>query len=110
MAEIAPIMRFFGDGEHSFMLGPDEIGELERVTGAGIGLLSQRVVGRAFSHSDVLHLLRLALIGGGSTPETAHRLVEAYAARRPLNEYLAVAVETLGVLWDGVPEIEGTDE
>ena len=100
MRDVAPIVRFFGDAEHRFLLRPAEIVELERVTGTGIGALFARVSAQQFYHADVLHTLRLALIGGGSTPEAAAQLVRTYAERRPFPEYVGIVVDTLAALWE----------
>lgn len=99
MPDVAPIVRFFGNAEHRFLLTPAEIVELERVTGTGIGALFARVSAQQFYHADVLHTLRLALIGGGSTPEAAATLVKVYAERRPFAEFAHIVVDTLAALW-----------
>lgn len=97
-----PVHRqFFGDAERNFVLPPELIGELERKTGAGIGGLCRRLFAGDFRHADILETLRLALIGGGEDPKTAHALIEAYAAHRPLSEILPVAVAVLEALWFG---------
>lgn len=100
MPDVVPIVRFLGDREHRFLLTPAEIVELERVAGCGIGALFRRVLAREFYHADVLHTLRLALIGGGSTPEAAAQLVRTYAERRPFPEYVGIVVDTLAALWE----------
>jgi Phage tail tube protein, GTA-gp10 len=99
----APTLKtFFGDAERDFTLTPTLIVELERVTGAGIGALAKRLFAGQFKHADMLETIRLALIGGGETPQVAASLVLVYAAERPINEVLPVAVAILETAFFGV--------
>lgn len=95
---------FFGDGEHRFALTDDMILELERLTGAGIGALYLRAIAMQFSLSDVTEIIRLGLIGGGATPEEAHRLTHTYARRRPIAETFPLALDILDARWNGKTE------
>lgn len=94
---------FFGDADHAFDLAkPEIVRELEAKTGTGIGALCNRVIHtREFAHADLEHTLRLGLIGGGMSPETAARLVANYLPLQPLAETMIVAVGVLGALWLG---------
>ena len=92
---------FFGDAEHDFALTGDQIVELERVTGAGIGTLCQRVFAGAFNHQDIVGTIRLALIGGGTEPQEAAALVKAYVAMTPIAASMALAVDILSVVYFG---------
>lgn len=92
---------FFGDGERTFKLTPELIVELERKTDTGIGALSRRVFRGDFKHSDLTEIIRLALIGGGTSPRDADALVAAYAVRRPINEVFPLAVSVLEAAWFG---------
>src|SRR5690606_22117530 len=83
---------FFGDGERAFSLPPALILELERKTGTGIGGLCRRLFAADFHHADILETIRLALIGGGESPEAAAGLVATYGAARPLSEIYPLAV------------------
>ncbi|MER9203029.1 gene transfer agent family protein [Mesorhizobium sp. M0933] len=94
---------FFGDGERSFALTPDLIIELERKTGAGIGSLCLRFPEGNFRHAELVEIIRLALIGGGTTPNEAAALAESYAAKRPLSESFPIAVAVLQAVWNGAP-------
>lgn len=94
---------FFGDGEHDFALPFPLIQELERTTGAGIGVLYQRIRAMTFRVTDITETIRLGLIGGGITPKAAHDLTQTYAAQRPLAETLPVALAILDVVWFGTP-------
>src|SRR5665213_1223870 len=92
---------FFGDGEHDFRITPELVIELERKTGAGIGGLCRRLFAGDFRHADVIETIRLALIGGGTSPKDADSLVAAYAVVRPLAETYPLAVTILETLWFG---------
>ena len=95
---------FFGDGEHRFALTDDMILELERLTSVGIGALYLRAVAMQFSLSDIVETIRLGLIGGGATPEAAHRLTHTYARRRPIAETFPLALDILDARWNGKAE------
>ncbi len=92
---------FFGDAERTFRITPDLIAELERKTGAGIGHLCRRLFAGDFNHADIVETIRLALIGGGETPQRAATLTATYAAARPLSEIYPLAVSILELLWFG---------
>lgn len=92
---------FFGDAERTFALSPELMIELERKTGTGIGGLCRRVFDGQFSLSDISETIRLALVGGGTTPADALSLVEAYALKRPLLETFPLAVAILETVWFG---------
>lgn len=95
---------FLGDGDHNFALLPAQVAELERATGIGIGVLFQRVVARAFHMRDIVDVIRLGLVGGGTAPNKAHDLVADYVTSRPLAETVPLAVAILEHLWFGVVE------
>ncbi|MGB6119580.1 MAG: gene transfer agent family protein [Mesorhizobium sp.] len=97
------VTAFLGDGEHAFALPYPLIEELQRTTGASIGVLFTRVRTLAFAIGDIAETIRLGLIGGGLTPEAAFQLVETYVKPRPLAETLPVAMSILEVVWFGTP-------
>jgi Phage tail tube protein, GTA-gp10 len=92
---------FFGDGEHSFALTDDMITELERIADLGIGALYLRCVNMQFTLSDLVEVIRLGLIGGGSTPEQAARLTDTYGRNRPIDELYPLALDILDARWGG---------
>lgn len=105
-----PIKSFIGDAERDFALTPAMIRELERITGAGIGRLMQRIVAREFHFSDLTETIRLALIGGGTAPSEAQALVNTYVADRPLSEVYPLALAIMERLFFGdEPQKEETD-
>lgn len=101
MADLPAFRTFFGDAERDFRLTPELVTELERLTGAGIGGLSRRVFAGDFRYAELLAVIRLGLIGGGTAPEDAAALIAAYATPRPIMELFPVAVGTLEILMFG---------
>ncbi|CAJ0861897.1 hypothetical protein AMST5_01439 [freshwater sediment metagenome] len=95
---------FFGDAERDFRLTPKLIGELERLTDAGIGALCKRLFAGDFSHKDICETVRLGLIGGGEDPQSAANLVAVYASDAPLARVYPTAVSILEAAWFGVDE------
>lgn len=94
---------FFGDGDKSFALPPHLIVELERKTNTGIGTLCLRIPEGHFRHAELIEVIRLSLIGGGTAPQDAAALVETYAVNRPLAEPFALASAILAALYLGTP-------
>lgn len=90
---------FFGDGEHAFALTDDMIAELERITDLGIGAIYLRAVNMQFALIDLVEIIRLALIGGGASPEKAMRLTDAYGRNRPIAELYPLAMDILDARW-----------
>lgn len=92
---------FFGDGERSFILTDPMITELERLTGTGIGGLFLRLTRSDFRLVDLVEIIRLGLIGAGTAPEDAARLVKTYARHRPIGVILPLALDVLDARWNG---------
>ena len=100
---------FFGDRERPFTLTDDMVTELEASTGTGIGTLFQRLTAHAFKLADLAEVIRLGLIGGGTDPEEAARLVNSYARNRPVAEVLPLATAILAARWLGADEVQADD-
>lgn len=92
---------FFGDGDRTFRLTPPLILELERVTNAGIGGLSRRFFSGDFKHQELVEVVRLGLIGGGESPQSAASLVTTYAMPLPVMELYALALPVVEVCMFG---------
>jgi hypothetical protein len=92
---------FFGDGEKTFALTTTMIQELERKTGHGIGLIFWRIQQHHFSLQDIAEVIRLGLIGGGTTPIEADALVKTYVDNRPLIESMEVALDVISARFIG---------
>lgn len=93
---------FFGDGLKVFAFpNLDLIRELEAKTGHGLGALHNRFQFGHFSLSDIEQVIRLGLIGGGTTPADAARLVSTYLVGRPWRENMDLADKVISVLFFG---------
>ena len=101
MPDLPTHKAFFGDGERKFCLTPPLILELERVTGTGIGGLSRRFFGGEFKHQELLEVVRLGLIGGGESPQTAASLVATYATPLPVMELYGLALPIIETVMFG---------
>lgn len=101
---------FFGDGEHVFALTDDMITELERLSDLGIGALYLRAVNMQFKLADLVEVIRLGLIGGGTTPERAAQLTGTYARNRPIDELYPLAFDILDARWGGAEDQEPESE
>lgn len=95
---------YFGDGEKTFALTPEMIQELERKTGVGIAALYARFMRQDFHFTDIIEIIRIGLIGGGTSPAEAQTLVDTYAKPRPLMEVFPLAFDILDARWSGKPE------
>ncbi len=106
-----PLVMFFGDDDHAFALTVPLVVELEALTGSGIGAVMQRVTSLEFRTADLVETIRLGLIGGGMSPETAKRFVETYVVGRPIfREIHPVAAAILNHLWSGPASVEPETE
>lgn len=95
---------YFGDGEYTFALTPPMIRELEQKTGTGFGALYRKFAGNTFAYGDIIETIRLGLIGGGTAPIDAQRLVDTYAHNRPILETLPLAFDILDARYVGKVE------
>jgi len=95
---------YFGDGEYTFALTPSMIRELEQKTGTGFGALYRRFASNQFAYGDIIETIRLGLIGGGTAPIDAQRLVDTYAHNRPIIETLPLAFDVLDARYVGKVE------
>lgn len=89
--------------------------ELEEKCGAGVSEILVRLRSEKWFYRDMREVVRLSLIGGGTPPNDAAKLVERYVDDRPWRESLPVAVAVLfagmvGVVGDplGKPPAEVT--
>lgn len=104
MSEAPSFRMFFADGTRTFRLTPDLIRELEITTGRGIAGLCRSVFRGDFRHVEIVEPIRLALIGGGESPERAAQLTHTYAANRPIEEVLPLAIAVLETVFFGAPK------
>lgn len=102
-----PHRAFFGDAEYTIRLTGKLTVELDKLTG-GFGALCTRVFNKQFTLADLHHTVRLALIGGGLSPERAAALIALYAIDRPIIEIYPLAVAILDRAWFGQPKHEAS--
>lgn len=100
---------FFGDREREFLLSDPMIAELEHQIGTGIGTLFARLARSDFRLNDLTEIIRLGLIGAGTDPQEAFRLVETYARNRPVAEILPLALDVITARWMGTDEAQNDD-
>ncbi|MHA7882576.1 gene transfer agent family protein [Nitratireductor rhodophyticola] len=100
---------FFGDGEKTFALPAEQILELQRKTGMGIGAIYSRMMTGQFDFTDIMETIRLGLIGGGTSPQEAQALVDAYAKPTPIIEAFQLAADILETRWNGTHEAPAPD-
>jgi hypothetical protein len=94
---------YFGDGEKNFALTTEMILELERKTGVGIGTVYSKLASAQFHYGDLMEVIRLGLIGGGTAPAEAQTLVDTYAKPQPIDETFPLALDILDARWSGKP-------
>lgn len=82
----------FGDGDHTFRLAIGQWLELQDKTGAGPLQLYTRLLDRSWRIEDLRETVRLGLVGGGTAPGEALKLVARYVDDRPLLEAVPVAL------------------
>ena len=101
---------FFGDGEYTFALTDSMIAELERLAELGIGAFYLRAVNMQFKLADLIEVIRLGLIGGGTAPERAAQLVDTYARNQAIDDLYPLALNILDARWGGAVEAEPQSE
>lgn len=95
---------YFGDSIRAFTLTDTITEELQNKTGIGIGALFLRMSSSQFRVADIVEVIRLGLIGAGTAPVEAQRLVDAYAKDRPFDETFPLALDILDARWNGKAE------
>ena len=95
------IDRPFAGRTRRFQLRIGEIGELERLCGAGIGEIGLRLVQHRFYARDVWEAIRLGLEGGGASESLATGLVQRYQAQ-PIAEHIGLATAIIDAALSGV--------
>lgn len=95
---------FFGDGEKTFALTTEMILELERTTGSGIMALHARFRAMAAHFFDLTEVIRTGLIGGGMSPDAAHKLISIYSRSMLITDLYLLAFDVLDARYSGTPE------
>lgn len=86
----------WGDGTYLFRLSVSNLLELEEKCSAPFTVIFQRLAGGAYSISDLRETIRLGLIGGGTDPARAMKLIKSYVDDAPKGSNLPVARAILG--------------
>lgn len=94
----------WADGDYTFRLGNAELMLLQDATDCGPYFLLDKLGGKHWRVQEISHIIRLGLIGGGTEPAVALKLVRSYVeARPPLeNVQFAYAILAAGVM--GAPD------
>lgn len=94
-----------GDGtRRRFFLGADELRQIKKETGRGFFTLYISFDKDA-EPDEVAAVLRLALIGGGESPQEALKVVSYYCTPpRPMKAAYVLAYECLHAAWAGTDE------
>lgn len=100
-ALLTTVRRDFAGRERNFRLRIGEIGELERLCGAGIGAIAMRLAGHQFYAADIWETIRLGLEGGGASEIEASALTRRYRDE-PITTYLSLAVDIVMAAVSGV--------
>lgn len=93
----------FGDAERTFTLTDDAIAELEQIAGTGIAAIYLSMTTLSFKAPILPEIIRLGLIGAGTSPDTAKALTDAHARNAPLDALFPLALDILDARWTGKP-------
>lgn len=96
----------FAGKSRRFQLRIGEIGELERLCGAGIGEIMLRLAGHRFYAGDVWETIRLGLEGGGEREALATALVGRYQGG-PIADYIELAMKIIEAAVSGTGPAKG---
>ncbi|MGO4838313.1 gene transfer agent family protein, partial [Rhizobiaceae sp. 2RAB30] len=98
------VVRPFADGDYRFQLTYPAVIDWERENNRSLFATARAAAGGVWNARDVRELLRLALIGGGTEPAKALKLVRDYIEERPLTESIDVYIEALNAFLFGVTD------
>lgn len=105
------IYRDLGDGtKRRLFLSYDELVQIKREVGRGFYSLFLKFSVDA-EPNEVKTIIRLALIGGGTSPKEALELVDYYCVPpRPLKDVYIIAYECLSSAWNGSDKDTGNKQ
>jgi len=87
------ITKEFADGVYSFRLAYGQWLELQEALNCGPLELYVNLLQRKWRVQHLREIVRIGLIGGGTTPPDALRLVKRYVEERPIIESVQLALE-----------------
>lgn len=92
----AKINQPFADGHYDFQFGWPEALEWEEKFARSLFVAFNNMHRNGvYLLADVKEIIRLALVGGGTAPVAALRLVERYVEKRPLSENMSLTLMIL---------------
>ncbi|KAA3504571.1 gene transfer agent family protein [Rhizobium rhizogenes] len=92
----------FADGTYKFALTWDLASEWEKTTDRSLyAALLQAMRTGIYSLNDTRELVRLGLIGGGTAPKEALRLVRTYVEERPAAENFGLVINLVDAFYHG---------
>lgn len=104
MARDARIELDWADGTYTFRLAWGQLVELQEKCDAGPYVVLNRLYGGQWKVEDIAHVIRLGLIGGGTKPSDALRLIRAYVEAYPPLDNVLIAQAVLAAGLQGAPE------
>lgn len=112
----AEVVLEWADGEYLFALKAKQIEELEHLCDEGIGRIAARVFSRVdYRYKHLRETIRLGLIGGGTPPIDANRLVTTYVDGQPIDptadksstlKTASAVLQAMHFGWEGLPETQ----
>ena len=104
MSSDGSVTRAWGDGDHRFRLRIGELRELEAKREAGAFEIYSRLANGSWRVDDIIEVLRLGLIGGGTAPVLALGLTSKYVTPTAFLANVVTAREVLMHALFGDPE------
>jgi len=104
MSRDAGISLKWADGEYAFRLPIGRLIELQEKCDAGPAFIMTRLQQGVWRVEDVRETIRLGLIGGGTKPTDALKLVERYVDERPMFESVVTAEAIISAALVGAPD------
>jgi len=87
------ITREWADGSYSFRLAYGQWLDLQEAVGCGPLELYVRLLQRQWKVQQIREIIRIGLLGGGTDPSNALRLVRRYVEEQPILESVPLALE-----------------
>lgn len=94
----------WADGTYEFALRWGELAELQDACDAGPFVVLARLASNQWRIEDIASTIRLGLIGGGTEPAKALKLVKTYVEGRPPAENVSLARGILETSIMGAPQ------
>lgn len=115
MSLAAEVTLEWADGTYLFALKAAQIEELQKVCGAGFGVIFRRVLAGEWYQGDLLHTIRLGLIGGGMGAVEAKQLTDTYATppfarTEGPNSPVALTIAILSAVMIGLEDLPETPQ